>query len=295
MKKIITIVIYFSVFVSLLSKNLKESTYTDNYGNTILKKEYNKIIITDPASLEIFYLIKAEEKIVGISKTKINEMWPKEKIKKLESVGTISKPSIEKIIKLKPDLVILNLMSREIEEVLKKQNIKYIITKTKSFEDIFKNIKLYGELTKKEKEANLLIENNKLKLSNLKNKISKKLTSSTGLVIYSTKPMQAYNSKTIPGEILNLFQINNLGSDSLGKTRILSPEYIIKNNPDFIICTMKIINIENLVKENPYIKYTNAYKNNKIYVFRSNKILRGSPRIFNSLEEIYEVIYNEKK
>ena len=58
---------------------------------------------------------------------------------------------------------------------------------------------------------------------------------------------------------------------------------------------MKINSLENILNGNEVIKYTDAYKNKKIYIFESEKILRSSPRIVDSLEEIYEVLIDDEK
>lgn len=292
--KIFILLLFFSLRLPSFTMKLENDRYFDNYGNSIQLKKYRRILITDPSCIEIFYLIGAEDKIVGVAKTRINKMWPNEKIKNLESVGTISKPSIEKILKLNPDLVILNLMSREVEDILKKQNIPFIVDRSTNFNEIFTKIKMYGKITGNEKNAELLIKEKEKKLNEIKNKVSKNKNKLRGLVLYSTSPLLAYNSKSIPGEILELFNIENLGNTSIGNTHIISPDYILKNNPEIIICTMKIKNKESLIKKNNYIKYTDAYKNNRIYIFKSSKILRGSPRVIDSLNEIYEVLYKWK-
>ncbi|MDP0506115.1 MAG: ABC transporter substrate-binding protein [Fusobacterium sp. JB019] len=291
MKKLNIILLFLCLGFYTFSMKLESNKYFDNYGNSIKLKKYNRILITDPSCIEIFYLIGAEDKIVGVAKTRINKMWPNEKIKKLESVGTVSKPSIEKILKLNPDLVILNLMSREVENVLKQQNIPFIVDRSTSFNEIFTKIKMYGRITGNEKNAQNLISEKKEKLNRIQHKFTKDSKKLKGLVLYSTSPLLAYNSKSIPGEILNLFNIENLGDTKMGNTHIISSEYILKNNPEVIICTMKIKNKESLIEKNNYIKYTDAYKNNRIYIFESSKILRGSPRVIDNLMEIYEVLY----
>lgn len=293
-KKIYILLLFLSFGLSSFSMKLENNKYFDNYGNHIKLKKYKRIIITDPSCVEIFYLIGAEDNIVGVAKTKISKMWPEEKIKNLESVGTISRPSIEKIIKLKPDLVILNVMSQRIIDTLKQQNIPFVVERATNFQEIFTKIKAYGKITGNNENATLLIKEKKIQLNKIKERISKDKKGKRGLVLYSTSPLLAYNSKSIPGEIMKLFNIENLGNTTLGNTHIISADYILEKNPEIIICTMKIRDIETLIKRNPYLKYTDAYKNNRIYIFKSREILRGSPRIIDNLDEMYEVLYKWK-
>ena len=115
--------------------------------------------------MEIFYLIGGEDKISAVAKTKINKIYPEEKTELLESVGSITRPSIEKIISLNPDLVILNPMGAvKTAELLKKYNIPYFIDRSVTFDEIFLKTKIYGIFTGQEKNAEKLIEDKKNKL-----------------------------------------------------------------------------------------------------------------------------------
>ena len=95
---------------------------------------------------------------------------------------------------------------------------------------------------------------------------------------------------------MEILKIKNI-ADSFphGKKGIISPDVMLTENPDIIIGTMKIHSAEDIVKANEFLKYSKAYKNNNIYVFESEKILRATPRIADGIEEIYEVVKNVEK
>ena len=267
----------------------------DSFGNSVPLKEYNKIIAADPSAVEIFYLIGGENKISAVAKTKINKIYPEEKTELLESVGSITRPSIEKIISLNPDLVILNPMGAvKTAELLKKYNIPYFIDRSVTFDEIFLKTKIYGIFTGQEKNAEKLIEDKKNKLLKIKNEIEDK--NLKGVILYSSSPMISFSKETIPSEIMEILKIKNI-ADSFphGKKGIISPDVMLTENPDIIIGTMKIHSAEDIVKANEFLKYSKAYKNNNIYVFESEKILRATPRIADGIEEIYEVVKNVEK
>lgn len=66
------------------------------------------------------FMLKAEDQIVGIATLQHSNIYPKDQTSKLTSVGTFSNPSLEKIVALKPSLVILSSYSLNLEEGLKK-------------------------------------------------------------------------------------------------------------------------------------------------------------------------------
>ena len=295
MKKFLLFIIFLISAVNIYSIKIENNMAVDSFGNSVPLKEYNKIIAADPSAVEIFYLIGGENKISAIAKTKINKIYPEEKTKLLESVGSITRPSIEKIISLNPDLVILNPMGAvKTAELLKKYNIPYFIDRSVTFDEIFLKTKIYGIFTGQEKNAEKLIEDKKNKLDKIKNEIEDK--NLKGVILYSSSPMISFSKETIPSEIMEILKIKNI-ADSFphGKKGIISPDVMLTENPDIIIGTMKIHSAEDIVKTNEFLKYSKAYKNNNIYVFESEKILRATPRIADGIEEIYEVVKNVEK
>ena len=280
---------------NIYSIKIENNMAVDSFGNSVPLKEYNKIIAADPSAVEIFYLIGGEDKISAVAKTKINKIYPEEKTELLESVGSITRPSIEKIISLNPDLVILNPMGAvKTAELLKKYNIPYFIDRSVTFDEIFLKTKIYGIFTGQEKNAEKLIEDKKNKLLKIKNEIEDK--NLKGVILYSSSPLISFSKETIPSEIMEILKIKNI-ADSFphGKKGIISPDVMLTENPDIIIGTMKIHSAEDIVKANEFLKYSKAYKNNNIYVFESEKILRATPRIADGIEEIYEVVKNVEK
>lgn len=295
MKKFLLFIIFLISAVNIYSIKIENNMAVDSFGNSVPLKEYNKIIAADPSAVEIFYLIGGEDKISAVAKTKINKIYPEEKTKLLESVGSITRPSIEKIISLNPDLVILNPMGAvKTAELLKKYNIPYFVDRSVTFDEIFLKTKIYGIFTGQEKNAEKLIEDKKNKLDKIKNEIEDK--NLKGVILYSSSPMISFSKETIPSEIMEILKIKNI-ADSFphGKKGIISPEVMLTENPDIIIGTMKIHSAEDIVKTNEFLKYSKAYKNNNIYVFESEKILRATPRIADGIEEIYEVVKNVEK
>ncbi|MBS5038781.1 MAG: ABC transporter substrate-binding protein [Fusobacterium sp.] len=295
MKKFLLFIIFLISVINIYSIKIENNMAVDSFGNFVPLKEYNKIIAADPSAVEIFYLIGGENKISAVAKTKINKIYPEEKTKLLESVGSITRPSIEKIISLNPDLVILNPMGAvKTAELLKKYNIPYFIDRSVTFDEIFLKTKIYGIFTGQEKNAEKLIEDKKNKLLKIKNEIEDK--NLKGVILYSSSPLISFSKETIPSEIMEILKIKNI-ADSFphGKKGIISPDVMLTENPDIIIGTMKIHSAEDIVKANEFLKYSKAYKNNNIYVFESEKILRATPRIADGIEEIYEVVKNVEK
>ena len=285
MKKIIKNSFYFallviSIFVISCSKKNAEN------GKKRENKKYNRIVVLDPATVEMIYMLGAEDKIVGVANLERSKVWPEEKVAKLESVGTFMKPSLEKIIALKPDLVIMSaLTGEELNNGLKSNNIEAKRVQANSIEEIFTNFLEVAKMLGKENEANKIIAEKKIKLEEIKKMatINKK-----GLFVMSASPLMVFGNDNLPNDIMKLLNIKNIAENQKGRNPIVTPEFIIKENPDMIITLLP--NPSQIVATNPQLKNVNAIKNSKFIVVNSSQILRGSPRTIDQIEEIAKAV-----
>ena len=285
MKKIIKNSFYFallviSIFVISCSKKNAEN---DKKGEN---KKYNRIVVLDPATVEMIYMLGAEDKIVGVANLERSKVWPEEKVAKLESVGTFMKPSLEKIIALKPDLVIMSaLTGEELNNGLKSNNIEAKRIQANSIEEIFTNFMEVAKMLGKENEANKIIAEKRAKLEEIKKMAT---GNKKGLFVMSASPLMVFGNDNLPNDIMKLLNIKNIAENQKGRNPIVTPEFIIKENPDIIITLLP--NPSQIVATNPQLKNVNAIKNSKFIVVNSSQILRGSPRTIDQIEEIAKAV-----
>ena len=285
MKKIIrnsfylTLLIISMFIISCAKKNDENAKKGEN-------KKYNRIVVLDPATVEMIYMLGAEDKIVGVANLERSKVWPEEKVAKLESVGTFIKPSLERIITLKPDLVITSALTDDnLNNGLKSNNIEAKRIQANSIEEIFTNFMEVAKMLGKENEANKIIAEKRVKLEEIKKMatINKK-----GLFVMSASPLMVFGNDNLPNDIMKLLNIKNIAENQKGRNPIVTPEFIIKENPDMIITLLP--NPSQIVATNPQLKNVNAIKNSKFIVVNSSQILRGSPRTIDQIEEIAKAV-----
>lgn len=285
MKKIIKNSFYLALLIismfiiSCAKKNAENGKKGEN-------KQYNRIVVLDPATVEMIYMLGAEDKIVGVANLERSKVWPEEKVAKLESVGTFIKPSLEKIIALKPDLVIMSaLTGEELNNGLKSNNIEAKRIQANSIEEIFTNFMEVAKMLGKENEANKIIAEKRAKLEEIKKMaaINKK-----GLFVMSASPLMVFGNDNLPNDIMKLLNIKNIAENQKGRNPIVTPEFIMKENPDIIITLLP--NPAQIVATNPQLKNVNAIKNSKFIVVNSSQILRGSPRTIDQIQEIAKAV-----
>ena len=249
-------------------------------------KKYNRIVVLDSATVEMIYMLGAEDKIVGVANLERSKVWPEEKVAKLESVGTFMKPSLEKIITLKPDLVITSALTDDnLNNGLKSNNIESKRIQANSIEEIFTNFLEVAKMLGKENEANKIIAEKKAKLEEIKKMAT---GNKKGLFVMSASPLMVFGNDNLPNDIMKLLNIKNIAENQKGRNPIVTPEFIMKENPDIIITLLP--NPAQIVATNPQLKNVNAIKNSKFIVVNSSQILRGSPRTIDQIEEIAKAV-----
>ena len=285
MKKIIRNSFYLALLIismfiiSCAKKNDENAKKGEN-------KKYNRIVVLDPATVEMIYMLGAEDKIVGVANLERSKVWPEEKVAKLESVGTFIKPSLERIITLKPDLVITSALTDDnLNNGLKSNNIEAKRIQANSIEEIFTNFLEVAKMLGKENEANKIIAEKKAKLEEIKKMAT---GNKKGLFVMSASPLMVFGNDNLPNDIMKLLNIKNIAENQKGRNPIVTPEFIIKENPDMIITLLP--NPSQIVATNPQLKNVNAIKNSKFIVVNSSQILRGSPRTIDQIEEIAKAV-----
>ena len=288
MKKLITFICFVFFTVSSFAIKVESNQILDDYGNKIEAKEYKKIIVTDPGVIEILFKIGGEKSIVAIAKTSRSKIHPSDKVDKLVSIGNVSNLNLEKVVEYKPDLIMVSSMMLRNVEAIKKMGYKVIVSNASNLNGILDVISVTGIISGKKDEAEKLRKECSLKLEKIEKENSKKTSKLKGAILFSTSPMSAFSENSIPGDVLKHLGVINIAANVSGQRPILSPEYILKENPDFLAGAMSLDDPQQIIEASNVIPKVKAGKNNNIFILDSSVILRSSYRIFDEMEVLKE-------
>ena len=288
MKKIFSLVFFILFTVSSFAIKVENNQIIDDYGNKIEAKEYKKIIVTDPGVIEILFKIGGEKSIVAIGKTSRSKIYPYDKVDKLVSIRNISNLNLEKVVEYKPDLIVVSSMMLRNVDAVKKMGYNIIVSNASSLDGILDTISVTGVISGKKEEAEKLRKECLIKLERIEKENSKKTSKLKGAILFSTSPMIAFSEDSIPGDVLKHLGVINIAANVPGQRPILSPEYILKENPDFLAGAMSLDNPKQIIEASNVIPKTKAGKNNNIFILDSSVILRSSYRIFDEMEVLKE-------
>ena len=288
MRKLITFICFILFTITSFAIKVENNQIIDDYGNKIEAKEYKKIIVTDPGVIEILFKIGGEKSIVAIARTSRSKIYPSDKVDKLVSIGNISNLNLEKVVEYKPDLIIVSSMMLKNIEALKKMGYNVIVSNASSLDGILDLISVTGFISGKKIEAEKLRKECQVKLEKIEKENAKKTSKLKGAILFSTSPMTAFSEKSIPGDVLRYLGVTNIAINVPGERPILSPEYILKENPDFLAGAMSLNSPQQIIEASNVISKTNVGKNNNIFILDSSVILRSSYRIFDEMEVLKE-------
>jgi len=259
----IKLFLFIALFFSGLNlKVLANVFFKENDLLTTKIKKYRVVALTSLTADLINTISK--DSLVGIPGSSILK-----KNKEFDSIPVVSSgrmpPDLEKILSLKPDLVIgaKGFHDRPLSK-LNSLGISTLSTSISSLDDLDKlNKKLASKLNARTKSLEDILGScypkNKNKNKNL-------------IVLVSSKPILSPNKDSWAGNLISSFKFNNLASEITNKTEFkgyvnLSPEWLIKSQPENILVIKtpgsdmsqyESINIWNKLE---------AVKNNKIYTF----------------------------
>ena len=242
---------------------------------TLTLNAQERIIALSPAINEILFALDANKSVVGNTQY---SLYP-EVSTKLPKVGGYFSPNLEKIVALKPTLVIMQSNNHKLSLKLERLDIKSKIIKIDKLENIKKAIIEIGELTHKEKKAKTIVANIEHELSLLHNIISnKKILIVFGRYTDLGKQVFVAGQNLYYDEIINESNNTNaLQSERKGQP-ILNMENIIASNPDIVLllarCQADGISDQELI--NPWLKLPiSASKTKAIYI--NKNIYAGIP------------------
>lgn len=242
---------------------------TSNTNSQELAKISAKRVVT-LSSLTTDIIAQLDKtKLVGISGSALFKNNPRFQDIPRVSEGQ-SPPNLEKIVSLKPDLVIgAEGFSNQPIQRLQQLGIATLLTQVNTWASL-------EETTKK--IAQLIDANPQPLLETYKNFLPERTKANIStLVLVSTQPILAPNKNSWAGDLLEKFQIKNLAAELQGKSPVagyvtLSPEKVLAANPEAIILITppqspaKTAVLDDFKKEGFWQKLQ-AAQNNRVYVF----------------------------
>lgn len=249
-------------------------------------QEAKRIVSLVPWVTKSLYVMGEQSRLAGCT-----SFCPVEASDHVQVVANAMDVNIEKILLLKPDVVIASsLIKPEAIDNLKKLGIKVV---SQPYPESFKEICDYfveiGNIVGQEVKAKAIVSQQKDRLAKLKAKIPAGKNPKI-LIQIGAKPLFCAVPETFMDDFITFAGGTNIASGF--KIGSITREYILKQNPDVIfIVTMGIVAEEEKETWESY-QSLSASKSKKIFILDADKTCSPTPILFiDALEEMINLSY----
>lgn len=261
----------------------------DDLGRNITLESYpERIVSTAPSNTEILFALGLGERVVGV--TEYCD-YPEEAREK-EKVGGFSTVDVERIIALKPDLVLASeLTGNENIQKLEELGIPVVVLQPKNLDGILEDIKLVGKLTGVEDRAYKLEAEMRERIEAVYKK-TRNLEKPKVFYVVWHDPLMSAGSETFISDLISMAGGVNIAQDLVGY-KTISLEAVVDRDPDIIIASVGPgqHSTYDFLMEEKRLQETSALRNNRVYGIDQDIVSRAGPRIVDGLEEFAKFIH----
>ena len=246
-----------------------------------------RIISLGPTITEKLYLLGAQDRLVGV--TTYCERPPEALAK--EKVGNVTQVNIEKIVELKPDLVIAtSLTERRAVLGLKRLGIRVIVfNEPGSYEEMNRQFLELGRIVGRERQAEGIIKAAERRVDVIKKRVEG-LPRPKVFIQLGAKPLFAATKDSFVNDFIELAGGTNIAREA--KTGFYSREEVLRQDPDIIIIVLMDAATGNEKKGWQKFHALKAVRNDKIFVMDPYRICSPTPRTFvDALEEMVKALH----
>ena len=264
---------------------------TDEAGRSIeVPDTVSRFVSLAPNLTEIIYAIGAGDGLVGRT-TYCN--YPTEATK-VEEVGDTLKPSIEKIIALKPQIVFVSTASQleAFTSELEAHHIAVYVTDSHDLEGVFRSIERIADLLKRRPQADELLKQLRARVADVEEKVKSRPPVKVFYQV-SDEPLYTSGRDAFITDLIRRAGGISVTADVPGAWPRYSAESALAARPDAIVLPTggslgdTNSNVASALKRSP------AVANGRVYKINADHLSRPGPRSVDGLEELARALHPE--
>jgi iron complex transport system substrate-binding protein len=287
----------FAFVINILLLNItvegQERIFTDEIGRKVkIPHLMKRIVSLAPSLTEILFDLGLNEEIVGVT----NFCDYPEGVLNKPRIGGFVNPNIEKIVSLKPDLILGTRDGNRIETIHRLNDLGFsvYVVNPKGFDGVIKTIQNIGEIVARKDESKRIIRNTITRKENIVG-LTQSLPKPKVFFQVGNAPIITVGRGALADDLISLAGGKSISEDELVNYPLYSIETILSKAPEIIIMSSMESkkDYSNLIKWWQNWKSIPAVKKNTIYVVDSNLVDRPTPRMVEGLEALAKMIHPE--
>ena len=301
--------IYTVTITTTITKEVRVPTsIVDSLGREVVFEGVpSRVVSLAPSITEILFALGLGDKVVGVT-SYCN--YPPEVPKLVEEgkvtvIGGFWNPDPEKIITLKPDLIIgsagtpphIQLKDRFEGLGLK---VVYVHGSTRNIYDLYRDISLIAKIFDVEDRALKLINNIQTEVNNITKKLQEVNITKLKVLILLGPP--SWGLISVGGDTFIDWVVSTAGGINIAQRFSgwpkLDYEYIAAQDPDVIIVSAMNMDYEEIINDmrRTLLVETKAFREGRVYILDKEAddiLMRFSPRLGKTVQLIAKILYPE--
>ena len=272
---------------------LSQPKFADEVGREVVFTFPPKRIVSlAPNVTEILFSLGLDTEIVGVSALSNFPEGAKRKVK----VGSYVSPDFEKIVSLKPDLIVATGVgnTRDVVDRLDKLGLPTYVIFPKNVDEILRSIHHLGQVVDREREAAVIVQGMKKRRNRVVERV-KDLHRPKVFLQVGEAPVVTVGKGSFADDLIRLAGGENIAGNQKEMYPRWGMEEVLQRAPEIILISamnpkgdyQKVLQGWSRWKSIP------AVKQGRIYTIDSDVIDRPSPRIVDGLEAIGRILHPE--
>lgn len=194
------------------------------------EKEIKTFVSLSPALTEIMYAIGADSELLGVS----SECNYPNQVKNKDIIGNVYFINTEKLLKIKPDYILMTEGVYPTSKIIEKTGIKTISFEMNSVNAVYNAILTLGKLSNKNENAENLVKYISNEIEKPKVVRKKKI-----LYLIQTNPYITIGNKSFISDVIKQAGHISVTDDINEFYPSVSSEYLVNKQPDIIVVCFK--------------------------------------------------------
>lgn len=229
---------------------------TDSAGREVtIPKHPKRVVILNASNLDLYVAAGGAKAVVGKPVSQALSPSVAEAVAEAEEVGIIHSPDVEKILSLKPDLVIGTNVPyhTNLADTLSQAGIPLYVQSLDSLEDLKTALAFYGSLTGQEAQAQDVSDKLTADIAAVKQQAAGRTPPKSLILFGSPESFNMGTSKCFTGNLLNELGGGNIADRAMGDGGYLplSMEFVARENPQviFVITHGNVAELESKLRQ----------------------------------------------
>ena len=248
-----------------------------------MPERVDRVISLAPNLTEIVFAVGGGDRLVG--RTSYCDYPPE--TKSVTEVGDTLHPSLERVIALKPQVVLISTASQleVFTHQLENQNIAVFVTDPHDLEGVFRSIDQIGEILGKKEQASTLVQSLRQRTNAVEQAVKQK---PPVRVFYqlSAEPLYTAGHDSFVTDLMRRAGAISVTADIPGAWPKYSSESALASKPEAIILPAGGSMGTGNSKVAEALRQSPAVQQGRVYKINDDHLVRPGPRLIDGLEEM---------